>query len=75
MNIAITFRHLDASEPVKEYAHDKVAKLQKFLKQPMRAKATLSLENKKQACEVEHWQSTVALLKRSGPGATTMTVS
>lgn len=53
MNIAITFRHLDASEPVKEYAHDKVAKLQKFLRQPMRAKATLSLENKKQACEVE----------------------
>lgn len=53
MNIAITFRHLDASEPVKEYAHEKVAKLQKFLKQPMRAKATLSLENKMQACEVE----------------------
>ena len=31
--------------------------------------------NGKQACEVEHWHSTVALLKRSGPGATTMTVS
>jgi len=53
MNIAITFRHLDASEPVKAYATEKIAKLQKFLRQPMRAKATLSLENKLQCAEVE----------------------
>jgi putative sigma-54 modulation protein len=53
MNIAITFRHLEASEPVKTYANDKVAKLQKFLRQPMRAKVTLAVENKQQRCEVE----------------------
>jgi putative sigma-54 modulation protein len=53
MNIAITFRHLEASEPMKTYANDKVAKLQKFLRQPMRAKVTLSLENKQQRCEAE----------------------
>lgn len=53
MNIAITFRHMDASDPVKTYANDKVAKLQKFLRQPMRAKVTLSLENKQLRCEAE----------------------
>ena len=53
MNIAITFRHLEASDPVKSYANEKVAKLQKFLRQPMRAKVTLSVENKQQRCEAE----------------------
>jgi putative sigma-54 modulation protein len=53
MNIAITFRHLDASEPVKDYASEKVAKLQKFLRQPMRARVTCSFENKLHRCEVE----------------------
>lgn len=53
MNIAITFRHLEASESVKTYANEKVAKLQKFLRQPMRAKVTLSVENKQQRCEAE----------------------
>ena len=53
MNIAITFRHLEASDSVKAYASDKVAKLQKFLRQPMRAKVTLSVENKQQRCEAE----------------------
>jgi putative sigma-54 modulation protein len=43
MNIAITFRHLDPSDAVKQYAHDKVAKLQKFLRQPMTANVTVDL--------------------------------
>lgn len=53
MNIAITFRHLEASDSVKSYVNDKVAKLQKFLRQPMRAKVTISVENKQQRCEAE----------------------
>jgi putative sigma-54 modulation protein len=53
MNIAITFRNLEASEAVKEYAHEKVAKLQKFLRQPMRARVTIAIENKQQCSEVE----------------------
>ena len=53
MNIAITFRHLEASEPVKDYASEKVARMQKFLRQPMRARVTLSVENKAHRCEVE----------------------
>ena len=43
MNIAITFRHIEPSEPVKKYAHDKIAKLQKFLRQPMQAHVTLGV--------------------------------
>ena len=42
MNISITFRHMDASEAIKSYARDKVSKLQKFLREPMTAKVTLS---------------------------------
>jgi putative sigma-54 modulation protein len=53
MNIAITFRHLEATDAVKGYASEKVAKLQRFLRQPMRARVTLALENKQQLCEVE----------------------
>jgi putative sigma-54 modulation protein len=44
MNITITFRHMDGTEAVKQYASEKVAKLQKFLRQAMVAQVTLSLE-------------------------------
>ena len=44
MNIAITFRQLEASEAVKQYATEKVAKLQKFLRKPLSAQVTLSLD-------------------------------
>jgi putative sigma-54 modulation protein len=44
MNISVTFRHVDASESIKRHATDKIAKLQKFLRQPMTAHVTFSLE-------------------------------
>jgi putative sigma-54 modulation protein len=44
MNIAITFRHMDSTEAVKGYATDKVAKLQKFLRQPLKGQVTLSCQ-------------------------------
>lgn len=44
MNIAITFRHMDTSEAVKAYAHEKIGRLQKFLRQAMTAQATFSVE-------------------------------
>jgi len=46
MNIAITFRHIEPSEPVKNYALEKIAKLQKFLRQPMQANVTLDMERR-----------------------------
>jgi len=44
MNIAITFRQLDASEAVKQYATEKVGKLQKFLRKQISAQVKLSLD-------------------------------
>jgi putative sigma-54 modulation protein len=51
LNISITFRHMAASEAIKSYANDKVAKLQKFLRQPMTAKVTLSIDRLKHVAE------------------------
>jgi len=44
MNISVTFRHVDASEAIRDRATEKIAKLQKFLRQPMTARVTVSLE-------------------------------
>jgi putative sigma-54 modulation protein len=44
MNITITFRHMEGSEAVRSHAHEKLAKLQKFLRQAMTAQVTLSVE-------------------------------
>lgn len=52
MNISITFRHVESTEAMKAHATDKVAKLQKFLRQPMTAKVTLSVETREQVAEV-----------------------
>jgi putative sigma-54 modulation protein len=51
VNISITFRHMVASEAIKTYARDKVTKLQKFLRQPMTAKVTLSLDKLRHVAE------------------------
>ncbi|HEY8947172.1 MAG TPA: ribosome-associated translation inhibitor RaiA [Polyangiaceae bacterium] len=50
--ISITFRHVDPSDALKRYSEEKIAKLQKFLRQPMTAKVTLSLDRLKQVAEV-----------------------
>lgn len=52
MNIAITFRHMVGTEAVKAHAHEKVAKLQKFLRQAMSAQVTLSVEGLEHVAEV-----------------------
>ncbi len=44
MNISITFRHMDATDAVKAYASDKIAKLQRFLRSPMKSQVTLSCQ-------------------------------
>ncbi|HZU84442.1 MAG TPA: ribosome-associated translation inhibitor RaiA [Polyangiaceae bacterium] len=45
MNITITFRHLDASEAVKTYATEKVARMQRFLRWPMKGQVTLCCQH------------------------------
>ncbi len=52
MNITITFRHMVGSEAVKSYATEKMAKLQKFLRQAMSAQVTLSVEGLEHIAEV-----------------------
>jgi putative sigma-54 modulation protein len=44
MNITITFRHMDATDAVKAYAAEKVGRLQRFLRGPMKAQVTLSCQ-------------------------------
>lgn len=64
MNIVITFRHMVGTEAVKSYAHEKVAKLQKFLRQAMTAQVTLSVEGLEHIADVKissgssHFQAT-----------------
>ena len=52
MNITITFRHMQGTDAVKNYAFEKVAKLQKFLRQAMAAQVTLSVEGLEHIAEV-----------------------
>jgi len=51
MNVSITFRHMDASEAIKKHAAAKLGKLQKFLRQPMTAKVTISVDKHKHVAE------------------------
>jgi putative sigma-54 modulation protein len=51
MNITVTFRHVDASDALKKRATEKISKLQKFLRQPMTARVTVSLEKLKHEVE------------------------
>ena len=51
MNISITFRQMDPSDAIKRYATDKLAKLQRFLRSPMTARVTVSLDRRKHVVE------------------------
>lgn len=50
MRVAVTFRNLESSDAIKGYAQDKLAKLQKFLRAPIDAQVTASIENKHRHC-------------------------
>ena len=45
MNIAVTFRHMNATEAVKGYATDKISRMQRFLRTPMKSQVTLSCQH------------------------------
>jgi putative sigma-54 modulation protein len=47
MNIAVTFRHMEATEAVKAYAIEKVARMQRFLRSPMKSQVTLSCQQER----------------------------
>ncbi len=53
MNISITFRQMEATDAMKNYATEKVAKLQKFLRQPMHGQVTFSCQKTIHMAEVD----------------------
>lgn len=44
MNISFTFRNVESSEGIKNYATEKIAKIQKYLRTPLDAEVTLFVE-------------------------------
>ncbi len=52
MQIQVTFRHVEPSEAVKEYAREKVGKIQKYLDGPVEASVTCSVEKHRHDCDV-----------------------
>ena len=53
MDLSITFRHIDPTDALRDYAHQKVSRLQRFLRQPMTARITLSAEKHEHIVEVQ----------------------
>jgi putative sigma-54 modulation protein len=52
MQIAVTFRHMEASEGVKSYVKEKVEKLQKYIENPQEVHVVLSTEKFRQTAEI-----------------------
>jgi putative sigma-54 modulation protein len=62
MSIEYKFRNLEPSDAIKTYAADKLSKLQKYLRAPLEAHVTFSIERHLQCVDVtcssagEHYQ-------------------
>lgn len=52
MQFSITFRHMEVSETLKEYAREKLSKLEKYLDSVMVAEVTLTVEKFRHRAEV-----------------------
>ena len=46
MQIVVTFRHMETSEPVRDYAEEKIARVKKYIEEPIDAQVVLSVEKK-----------------------------
>ncbi len=46
MQITVTFRHMETSEPVRTYAEEKVARVKKYIEEPIDAQVVFSVEKK-----------------------------
>ncbi len=51
-NISVTFRHVDPSQPLKDYVTEKLGKLKKIFDKPFEANVTLSVEKYRHIAEV-----------------------
>jgi putative sigma-54 modulation protein len=52
MRFHITFRNLDSSDGIKNYASEKIGRLQKYMNSPMDVTVTVSLERHKHCVDV-----------------------
>jgi putative sigma-54 modulation protein len=52
MGIAITFRHLASSDAIKSYVHEKLERVQKYLRQPLDAHVTVFTERHQHVAEI-----------------------
>ena len=52
MQINVTFRHMDSSEPVRAYVEDKLPKVKKYIDEPVEAQVVLSVEKIRHKAEV-----------------------
>jgi len=46
MQVAVTFRHMETSEPLRAYAEEKLARVKKYIEEPIDAQVALSVEKK-----------------------------
>lgn len=46
MQIAVTFRHMDSSEPVRAYAEEKIGRMKKYVDEPIDTHVILSVDKK-----------------------------
>ena len=53
MQISITFRQMESTDRLKTYANEKIGKLQRFLRSPLKAQVTLSCQHLAQMSEVD----------------------
>jgi putative sigma-54 modulation protein len=52
MQLSVTFRHMEASEPLRNYVQERTGKLTKYIDKPMESQVTLSVEKFRQIADV-----------------------
>ena len=52
MRVSVTFRHMDPTEAIREYAEAKLAKVKRYLDEPIEANVVLELEKYRHLAEV-----------------------
>jgi len=53
MQVMVTFRHVDPTDGLRQYAEDKVQRVHKFLRRPIEAHVILSVEKQRHIAEVQ----------------------
>jgi len=52
MQVAVTFRHMDPSDNLRDYVSDKITKVKRYLEDPIECHVVLSVEKHRHAAEV-----------------------